>query len=341
MPFVLDDIATGGSAGMAAGFVKIAQAASRLYDDHKHTAHHIGQLALQIKRGSSVGQDALQVLPRDQVEGLFHSVDGAAEQLVKAEASKFQAFQIGTVNKFQQEIAHHIEAIESCMKINMIARQATALPLQSSCSRALPSMPVPLSAVPQQGAPLHSSALAPGALTARLEDRQLMAQRHHEAGYARLEHPQSIWPQGQPDMFPEDSEIARSPRPLRPRSPLPQTRPGEAAQTATARGVPVRSLSPWGEQMGAVEQGWPVVTEVKKKAEETAPMCEHGSNCPIFRQCKESYQFSEEALIHLTTYYHGRRTTCRFGAECKAHIRLMAGGARLDDQCHASIYEHP
>jgi len=73
----------------------------------------------------------------------------------------------------------------------------------------------------------------------------------------------------------------------------------------------------------------------------TAPVCEHGARCAIFAGCKESYQHSEEAFAHLTSCYHGERTACRYGDKCRSHIRLVAGGARLDDRCHELIYVHP
>lgn len=73
----------------------------------------------------------------------------------------------------------------------------------------------------------------------------------------------------------------------------------------------------------------------------TAPVCEHGARCAILARCKEAYQCSEEAFAHLTSCYHGERTACRYGDKCRSHIRLVAGGARLDDRCHELIYVHP
>jgi len=73
----------------------------------------------------------------------------------------------------------------------------------------------------------------------------------------------------------------------------------------------------------------------------TAAVCKHGARCPVFMQCKESYEYSEEAWAHLSAFYHGGRSVCRFGDKCRAHARLVAGGVRLDDRCHELLYIHP
>mmetsp|Transcript_23423 Transcript_23423/g.43109 ORF Transcript_23423/g.43109 Transcript_23423/m.43109 type:complete len:461 (-) Transcript_23423:72-1454(-) len=72
-----------------------------------------------------------------------------------------------------------------------------------------------------------------------------------------------------------------------------------------------------------------------------APVCTLGRCCPTLTQCLEAYQYSEDAYLHLASQYHGQRTPCRYGDKCRAHARLIAGGARLDDRCHELLYEHP
>jgi len=70
-------------------------------------------------------------------------------------------------------------------------------------------------------------------------------------------------------------------------------------------------------------------------------VCPHGIHCPIYREGKDKYKFSEAVLAHLQAFYHCEPVACRHGSICHAHQRLVAGGWRLDDQCHAKLYAHP
>jgi len=86
---------------------------------------------------------------------------------------------------------------------------------------------------------------------------------------------------------------------------------------------------------------YPPFNGTKKSLCAVTPLCALGQKCPLYRECKDQYKFSEAALQHLRAGNHGPRCACRYGQECRAFMRLSAGGCRLDDQIHAFLYAHP
>lgn len=66
--------------------------------------------------------------------------------------------------------------------------------------------------------------------------------------------------------------------------------------------------------------------------------CTDGAECTHLQAFK-NYRFSEEGLIHLTTFDHGF-VPCVYGRECRSHCRLCEGAWRFDDRCHVAVYSH-
>ncbi|CAE7330906.1 ubq-1 [Symbiodinium natans] len=67
--------------------------------------------------------------------------------------------------------------------------------------------------------------------------------------------------------------------------------------------------------------------------------CAHRGDCPVLARCRDSYEYTEEAYVHMKSCYHGARIPCRYGSDCRAHQRLIRGGERLDDRrvCVAAL----
>eukprot|EP01083_Nonionella_stella_P208058 755297_1 len=67
--------------------------------------------------------------------------------------------------------------------------------------------------------------------------------------------------------------------------------------------------------------------------------------CPIYKSMQINYDFSEDNLLHLYQFDHFKdeyadKTTCKYGQDCKAFVRLENGGYKLDDRCHVKLFRH-
>eukprot|EP01083_Nonionella_stella_P146672 461622_1 len=67
-----------------------------------------------------------------------------------------------------------------------------------------------------------------------------------------------------------------------------------------------------------------------------------GKVCAVSRDFIQ-YAFSQKGLTHLQTYCHYglKLKHCRYGKYCKAYVRLVNHGTRLDDRWHVMVYTHP
>ena len=72
------------------------------------------------------------------------------------------------------------------------------------------------------------------------------------------------------------------------------------------------------------------------------------SDCAIYYNVKEKYQFHQENLDHLLQYRHHEKEyddkpICKYGDECKSYIRCESGvdQNKIKDQCHMLLYRHP
>eukprot|EP01084_Bolivina_argentea_P132871 234478_1 len=83
----------------------------------------------------------------------------------------------------------------------------------------------------------------------------------------------------------------------------------------------------------------------KKQNDELNPI-EMALKCPIYSCMKIKSEATENGLNHLYEYSHFKteyksKPICKKQQECKAFLRLSAGGNSLEDRCHVKIYRHP
>lgn len=74
----------------------------------------------------------------------------------------------------------------------------------------------------------------------------------------------------------------------------------------------------------------------------SCPYLKQNKPCPVYNNFIK-YVYSEDGLKHMSLYNHCdlKFKPCRYGVECKAYIRLVNNGYRLDDRCHVCVYAHP